>query len=360
MKLSVCYSMYLNHTGYSLAAQEYVLSLAKTHGEVDVRCRLFHNAPIGISRTRQSFFQCKKTDEVREGDISIFQSVPDIYKRFPQAAKNIGFCVYETISLPKRWITKLNDMDIVLTASEFNKGIFESNGIIKPIRVVPHCFDPCMFNKSIQPLGRFAQTTFFAIGQWRERKNWESLIRGFYEAFCKKDNACLLIKTDKPESLAGTIERIKRTEKWRSKDTCPVYGEAKNICSFEEIPYTMKKGDFYVSTSLGEGFGLPGLHAMALGIPVLTTRFGGALQYAKQDNCTFFEPAKYETRPTLDGFPQFKNSVWPVISVQEIASKLRQVFDKFPTEKTERAYRYAHENFNYNVVGNQLYEALIK
>ena len=223
--------------------------------------------------------------------------------------------------------------------------------------MIPHCFDPQMFNKNIKPSGRYAMKTFFAMGQWRERKNWESLIRAFYEAFDRKDNVCLLVKTDRTELMRGTVERIKRSEKWRSKDTCPIYAEPKKVCDFEEMPSLMKKADFYVNASFGEGFGLPGLHAMAMGIPVITTRFGGALEYAKPNNCTYIEPCRYEMR-SIDRFPQFRNAIWPVITVKEIATRLREVFDREPIEKTEAAYVDAHKKFTYEVIGQKYYEAL--
>jgi len=103
-----------------------------------------------------------------------------------------------------------------------------------------------------------------------------------------------------------------------------------------------------------------GLHAMALGIPVITTRFGGALEYAKPDLCTYLEPQKYRSISAMDGIPQLSNCIWPYISVEEIANKMRYLFIniKDREEKSQRAYKYVHENFSYDVIGKKFLDIL--
>jgi glycosyltransferase involved in cell wall biosynthesis len=120
----------------------------------------------------------------------------------------------------------------------------------------------------------------------------------------------------------------------------------------------MQKCDVYVSASLGEGFGLPGLHAMALGIPVVITKYAGVTEYAKPETCTFIEPRGYRTHPNMDGIPQFNNCIWPELRIGDIRDSMRKVFEEYPKEKAMTAYKYVHENFNYDVIGRKFLEAL--
>jgi len=252
----------------------------------------------------------------------------------------------------------MNEMDGIITGSQFNARIFKEHGLKVPIHVVPHAFDKKIFNQNVVANGRYRQFTFMSIGTWKQRKNWEGLIKAFYDGFERKDNVCLVIKTDKPRELENAVQRIKRNCEWRGKDTSPIYAEQKSNCSFEEIPALMKKCDVYISTTLGEGFGLPGLHAMALGIPVVITKYSGVTEYAKENTCTFIEPKGYRTYPTMDGIPQFNNCIWPEIRIRDIRDAMRQVYSKYPKEKAIAAYKFVHDNFNYDIIGHKFLEAL--
>lgn len=352
------YHMYCNATGYSIAAQEYILAMLQTQPDLDIKTQFYNpNTTQGVSPTRHQLFTglSKKPDS--EKRINFFHSIPPRYRPI-RGMKNIGFTVFETVNPPKAWVSKMNEMDMIITCSAFNKGTFEANGVKVPITVIPHTFDPLMFHGSIKSNGRYDKKTFLALGTWKKRKNWECLIKGFYDAFEKKDNVCLLAKTDRTEELKKTVEHIKKTSEWRTKDTAPIFAVTEKACSFEEIPSFMKRGDYYITVSHGEGFCLPALHAMALGIPVLVPRFGGVLEFANADTATWIEPYEYKKIPSMDGVPQFSNAIWPLFQVTEVAQKMKEVYNKNPLQKTAQAYRLAHASFTYSSVGKRMIEAI--
>ena len=349
------YFAYCNSTGYSEAAQSYLLSLLKVKPDINIKMHFInHKIGDGVSKNRKQLFTALHKKELKEPSTNLYHCIPPIYQK--TGKKNIGFCVFETINPPPDWISKMNEMDAIITASSFNKNIFENNGVKIPIHVVPHCFDSNLFNENVPNNGRFDKTTFISIGTWKKRKNWESLIKAWYEAFEYRHNVCLLIKTDKPDELKATVHHIKTNFEWRSKLTAPIYCEENPICDFEEIPSILRKGDIYISCSLGEGFSLPILQAMAMKIPVITTRFGGVLEYAKPEFCTYLEPDKYQSVLTMDSVPQFKNCIWPHIPIKEIATKMIYILQntKEREEKCQKAYDYVHKNLNYEKIGKKL------
>lgn len=352
--MQLFYRMYMGATGYSISAQEYVLAMHWSDPDLNIKID-YMNVPTGsgVSDKRKQLFESFHRKPVKKGHTNIYHCVPMRYRRPKGAARHVGVCVYETIDPPVEWVSKMNEMDVIITPSTFNKHVYLASGLKKPIEVVPHCFDPNMFNGSVRPRGRFSQFTFVSIGTFKKRKNFEPLIKGFYEAFSASDNVCLLIKTDKPADLRHLVARTKKMGPWRSKETAPIYAEDGKECIFEEIPRIMKKADAYISTSMGEGFGYGGLHAMALGIPVITTKFGGCLEYALPELCTYLEPEKYEKVETMDGVLQFQGRIWPVLSTQEISKKLRYVLgnQRIVTEKAKLAYEFAHKNFTYASIG---------
>lgn len=355
------YHGYCNATGYSIACQENILALLRVNPDIDIRLH-YVNRLIGegISDNRKQILTSLHHKEATEPNVNLYHTIPARYRRPPGKTKHFGYCVFETINLPQDWVETMNNMDGIITASEFNKNIFESSGVDVPISIVPHCFDTKMFNRSVNHTGRYKDTTFISMGAWKERKNWSLLIRSWYEAFELRDNVCLLIKTDKPKDLKVLVSAIKSTEKWKSKNTAPIYCEENPLCNFEDIPKLLKKGDIYISTSLGEGFGYGGLHAMALGIPVITTRFGGSLEYAKPELCTYLEPKKYVRQAVMDNIPQLSNCIWPLLDVTEVSTKMRYVLSNIQERenKSFRAYDFVHENFCYENIGKKLISSL--
>lgn len=352
---------YFNGTGYSAACQDNILAMLQVKPDVDIRVH-YMNGEItgGVSSDRKQFFTALHKKDPQSPSMNLYHSIPARYRRPPGKTRHFGFCVFETINPPREWIDTMNNMDGILTASQFNKSVFENNGLKTRVEVIPHCFNPKLFHRDVKPRGRYRQTTFISIGSWKDRKNWKGLIQAWYEAFEDRNDVCLLIKTDKPNKLKKMVQSEKRGSQWKSKTTAPIYCEENPICDFEEIPRFMKKGDIYISTSLGEGFGYSGVHAMALGIPVITIRFGGCLQYAEPELCTYLEPSRYRRIPIMDRIPQLNNCIWPQLDTKEIAHKMRHVFVNIKDReiRAEKAYKMVHNKYTYDVVGKLLLDSL--
>lgn len=360
--MQLIYYFYSNSSGYSIASQDYLLAIKKINPNLNIKLQyLSSNNKIGISENRYQLLESMRRNNLQDKYIEFQHCIPPRYKRTSKAIRSIGFSIFETIDTEKVWVQEMNKMDSIVTATQFNKNIFKNDGVDVPIDVVPHCFDKKLFNKDVVPKGRYDQFTFFSMGTWKVRKNFEALIKGFYTAFDNnKDNVCLVIKTDKPNELRTTVKKIKMNTEWRSKETCPIYAEDNVNCDFEQIPKIMAKGDVAINCSLGEGYGILGMHAMALNIPFITVKFGGSLEYAKSEFCTHLVPSGYEKIPIMDGIPQFRDKIWPVIRIKEIAEKMRYVHDnyKLAQKKAELAYNYIHENFSYEAIGPKMVEAL--
>jgi len=359
--VQINYTAYMNSTGYSTSSQDYILSMLRVKPDLDIKVH-YANGSIttGVSSNRKQLFSSLNKKETRLPSVNIYHTIPSRYRHAPGSSKHLGLCVFESINPPQEWIDTMNNMDGIITASEFNKSTFEAHGLKTKIDVIPHCFDPKLFHRDVKSRGRYKQTTFISIGTWKDRKNWKLLIQSWYEAFEARNNVCLLVKTDKPNKFKRMVQEVKQNSVWRSKSTAPIYCEENPICDFEEIPKFMKKGDIYISTSLGEGFGLGGLHAMALNIPVITTRFGGSLQYAKPDLCTYLEPSKYRRVAIMDKIPQLSNCIWPQLEMQDVVNKMRYVLMnvKDREQRAEKAYKSVHENYSYDTIGKLFLELL--
>ena len=104
-----------------------------------------------------------------------------------------------------------------------------------------------------------------------------------------------------------------------------------------------------------------GLQIMALKIPIIITNFSGCKDYSNNNTATLIEPSGFILHKNMDGIPQFRNKKWAFIEVKNIRKSMRYVLNnsEIIKKKTENAYNYVMENFNYKVV-EKLFSKMIK
>jgi glycosyltransferase involved in cell wall biosynthesis len=167
-----------------------------------------------------------------------------------------------------------NEAQAIITPSEFGKAeIVRELGIApEKVHVVLNGCEHDLFNAAVRPLnheelaarGLPAQFIFYAGGATR-RKNVVALLQ-----------AWRAISVDFPELhlvLAGPQERLRELVSRSESPRVVVLGYVEH----QVMPRVMKAATAVVCPSIYEGFGLPPLEAMALGVPTIGTRAGGAV-----------------------------------------------------------------------------------
>jgi glycosyltransferase involved in cell wall biosynthesis len=100
---------------------------------------------------------------------------------------------------------------------------------------------------------------------------------------------------------------------------------------------------------MGEGFNLPGLQCMSLGVPVIITDFSGCQDYADIETATMIDPKGFILKKNMDGIPQFRNKKWAFVSVNDIIIKMKYAVEN-QTEikkKADNAYDIVRSKFTY-------------
>jgi glycosyltransferase involved in cell wall biosynthesis len=349
----------MNQSGYSQAAQNYILALDRG-GRFDIKLKIFGNKPSkpAISDTKYEYFMKMTRKEDDPERVLIYHCIPNIQKRIKKLKKNIGFGTFETFDPPDQWIDILNQNDAIVAPSYFNFKIFAHKQLEKPIFYIPHTIDTDVYNVDVQPLVERSKFTFLFMGIWRERKGYKQLIEAWLKEFKREDNVQLIIKTDKPKKAGEYIAKAKK-EMGINKGFAPILLENK-IFDEIELPKFIKSVDCLISPTMGEGFGYPGLQCMALGIPVIITNFSGCKDYAKEDTANLIEPRGFTLRADMDAIPQFRSKKWAFIEVRDIQAKLRYVTRHSNTVKRKaiNAYKYVRDRFNYKIVENEFYKMI--
>jgi glycosyltransferase involved in cell wall biosynthesis len=354
------YICFANCSGYSQASLDYIKSLDMLGAKV--KLNVIHKKIIEDS------FSKKQIDWMR-GLTSSFETVydcvqirhiiPPRWNRLRAAKNVISISTFETFDPPSDWIPKMNQVKLCIFPSEFNVKTFINSGLTSNIVKIPHCFNDQIWHDNICALDNYDNFSFLCVGTWRQRKNWKNLLKGFLDNFNNKDNVQLVIKTDKPSLCSQEVKKVKHLLSNNRKDWPKIIVETR---VFDEISMArfIKSHDCLISASLGEGFCLPPMQAMAVGVPSIVSNVGGCGEYANDDRCVMIEPEGYELIPIIDNLPQFKNKKWARITEKSIYLAMKKVLENKSEikKKAIKANEFVHNNFNYRVIGKKFIDAI--
>lgn len=147
------------------------------------------------------------------------------------------------------------------------------------LSVIYHGIDQNPPNESLQEENPYV----LCVGTLEERKNLPNLIQGFALMRCQKCAPHRLILAGKP---GKGFERIQAAiEASDCKESIEIAG----YLSRERILQLYRAAGAFVMPSLYEGFGLPVLEAMSLGVPVVCSR-AASLPEVGGDAVEYFDP----------------------------------------------------------------------
>ena len=267
-------------------------------------------------------------------------------------SKGVYPCVvWESDSIPHIWKSSYSKVPIkkLLCACEWNKKTFDSLGY--DTQVLPYGMnfeqsrDQDYFDKLSTVLeDKFVFTSVF---QWGSRKGIEKLIRAFQLEFVNDPDAYLVLKTYYSKPMTGKDEtRLIRDS--ISKYTSSLYHYGKSIkarCKIvvinkiltkEELNSLYSLSDVYVTTTRGEGFGLPIVEALNYEVPVVSPSIGGHLDFLDKGSNFFIDS-------TLEPVIDYDNSLWSSYegnwveaSVSSTKRKMRECFELSKEELSRR------------------------
>ncbi|NMR20872.1 glycosyltransferase [Cellulomonas fimi] len=153
-----------------------------------------------------------------------------------------------------------------------------------------------------------------------ERKNPLGLIDAFRRSFAPGEGPSLVIKTINADRRIPDAERL-RLRAAREPDVMLMEG----YLDAGDRDALTALADCYISLHRAEGLGLSMAEAMALGKPVIATRYSGNLQFMDEDN-SFLVPWSPVTIPA-DAEPYPLGGRWADPDLDAAAALMRQVVD---------------------------------
>ena len=270
----------------------------------------------------------KKTQEyltVNNGkvsfDVSLQISIPNEWKKI--ALMNIGYTAgIETNLISPAWLEPSNAMDKIIVISEHAKSGFvntlfgnnEGNKfkITTPVEVVHFPVKEIKATKEFD-LNLKNDFNFLAVCQWGARKNLEQTIIGFLEEFGNEEVGLVLKVNTINDSTIDKNTCEKRIEAILASfpnKKCSIY-LLHGFLKEEEINslYTHPKIKAIISTTHGEGYGIPLFESSYNELPVIATDWSGHLDFLTMPDeqgkeKKMFAKIDYELKPIA------KEHVW--------------------------------------------------
>jgi len=292
-------------------------------------------------------------------DISLQITIPNEFEMI--AAVNIGYTAgIETTKVSPQWIEKSNMMDKIIVPSNHSKSVFEqtvykaqtpTGEIVDFMLKTP--VEVCSFpvkqleNCSIQ-LDLETDFNFLSVAQWSARKNMEATILNFLKEFQNEEDVGLLLKLNLSKNSTSDKQKTKeKLENLISKFT-KEHGDTKckihllhGSLTEEEMQgiYRHPKVKAFVTTTHGEGFGLPILDAACAGLPIIAPAWSSYTDFlsapkkdkksGKTKNKPHFVKIDYELKQVQksavwDGVIQ-ADSQWCWVKSHSVREAMREV-----------------------------------
>ena len=208
------------------------------------------------------------------------------------------FVVFEGDKIPKSWLACMFDNRIkailvpsnhvkdaiVKTEKEFEK---EMPFVLPPIRIVPHGFSPEIFKR--EPIqSEDTDFTFIANAGWakgmNDRKGMQFLLRAFCEEFNEKENVKLLVKINPAYIPPGWDIQAELDKIGVNREKKAKVRFALEPGELSDIAKLYNQADVFVCPQMADAFNIPGIEAMACGLPTIQTGFGGQTDYVNEQN----------------------------------------------------------------------------
>lgn len=352
--------LYIGHyrdgTGWGDAAKNNILALHKADVDVIPRAISYNKGDLELDETIKEL-EKKSADSC---DICIQHTLPINYV-YDSNFKNIGYLATESSDfLDSRWHKNINMMDEIWVPSEYVKQSCLKSGVTTPIKIAPHCLDTETYKNNSAEV-RVQQLVdsfnFCFVGEFSERKNLKALLRAFHAEFHPRENVNLYIKTsgleaNKLEEYCSTVKRgLKLRSKYKNDLIISGRLDKKQYISI------LSQCHSFVMPSRGEGFCIPALEAMCLGIPSIYTSGIAVEEFA------IGESVKSQSQPCFGGMESLQNlytakSRWREIDIEDLQIKMRSAYLSELKEETREKCRTKAEEYSHENIGKLFKELL--
>ena len=302
-----------------------------------------------------------------EFDLSVQVQLPIEWQRL--AKKNIGVTAgVETDTAPENWCKASEAMDAIIVPSEHTKNGFSSNSEVhEKISVIG--YPVRKFKSHNLDLELQTKFNFLTVAQWSPRKNIEQLLSAFVQEFMNEDVGLVLklgLKNGSEIDRHYTLERLNSfMSAIPSVMKCKIYLLHGSLTEQEmSALYNSKNIHAYVTTSHGEGYGLPVFEAASTGLPIVASSWGGICDFTQVNGTPMISEVAFD----VDNVKDYQSwtgvlettAKWCFPDFASLRTQMREIYSDCTTATTNASTlkKHVHKEFSNKKI-NKLYNDVI-
>ncbi|PRP84024.1 glycosyltransferase, CAZy family GT4 [Planoprotostelium fungivorum] len=295
---------------------------------------------LGIPKCTTSMMRRLYNAHAEGPEILVLHRDPGRYSHFLDISGTISYVIGR---LPENWANAIyRHADVVWVPSQFNVKTFTEAGVNASMLVaVPEAVDTHTYDASHYEEGKLEKFqlpkrknfNFLSIMKWERRKGWDVLLRGYYNAFTAQDDVSLYIRANMaPENWDEYREFSSQCSQEQIRagrnGSLPQVIILPNQLPFNKMPSLYNAADSVVLATHGEGWGLPVIEGLTMGLPVITTNWSGVTEFAKEED-TYLLPVDELTDATVEGHK------WAALNETALSEQMRRIYNS-PDEAKRR------------------------
>ena len=301
-------------------------------------------------------------------EVSLSYTIPPNLVRIP-AKHRIAIYNNDSSHLPSGWAKLLNEKaHLVLPSSQFAYDVLKDNGVTEDrMKIVPHGYDPEVFHPDVESSGINDSSLddlfkFVMVAAPHKRKNHEGLMRAFIEEFKDDKDVALIIKTshNSHESAASfhlnfdkLLAKLKKDYKYEWPKMVLVPKRIPSLAGLYKYCQAM------VLPTKSECFSLTCLESAMCKLPIITTDYGGHLDYLNEDN-SYLVDYVMEKMPIDEQYHTPHPNAYQALPLKDDLKRLmRHVKDNYSEaqQKAEKCYE-DNKHLTWDYAAQMIYDLI--
>jgi len=286
--------------------------------------------------------------EPENDEINLIITHPLYWRLNTQAKRNWVYLIWEGDCVPKSFIEECMNPDIeyIFVPSEHTRravmntfkdyqwgakpdkcimnSSYKVSEITNKVKIVPHGVDLLLFSPKEKTLDK-DKFVFMANKGFRnleDRGGVQYLIKAYLEEFTDKEDVKLLLKLNPAYGIPDVQKLISELAP-KDRTDLPILDINLENIPYDKLVNLYAQADIFVSPTRAEAYNLPCIEAMACGLPVITTNFGGQTDYVNDKNGWIIGGKLTEIQHEV----QYEGIKWLTPDITELRNVMRGIYD---------------------------------